>query len=87
MDYGQYVELQTKLESYFDSRYRKIDDCQEIVDKEGAKIAEITKEFAKFHEEVRVDIAKTNTRLNILIAILTAISVPILSLCVKMFFG
>ena len=55
--------------------------------KEAGKIDGLKDDFARFREEVRVDRAKTNTRLNILIAILSTLAVPIVGVCVKLLFG
>lgn len=76
MEHAEYLELQNQLQDHFDGRYRKIDDCDELVEKEANKIDLLTVEFAK-----------SNTKLNILIAILSTIAVPILSVCIKMLFG
>lgn len=76
MEHAEYLELQNQLQDHFDGRYRKIDDCDELVEKEANKIDLLTVEFAK-----------SNTKLNILIAILSTIAVPILSVCVKTLFG
>jgi hypothetical protein len=62
-------------------------DCEENRSKEAGKIDGLKEEFARLREEVRVDRAKTNTRLNILIAILSTLAVPIVGVCVKLLFG
>ena len=64
-----------------------IDDCEESRNKETSKIDGLKEEFTRLREEVRVDRAKTNTRLNILIAILSTLAVPIVGVCVKLLFG
>ena len=64
-----------------------ITDCEESRSKEAGKIDGLKEEFARLREEVRVDRAKTNTRLNILIAILSTLAVPIVGVCVKLLFG
>lgn len=76
MDHTEYVELKTQLQSEFDGRYVLIEDCEKTVKEESKKIDRLTVEFAK-----------SNTKLNILIAILSAIAVPILGVCVKLLFG
>lgn len=53
-----------------------IDDCEKTVSEESKKIDRLTAEFAK-----------SNTKPNILIAILSTIAVPIVGVCVKMLFG
>lgn len=86
MDHSEYLELKNQLQVEFDARYKQIIDCETDRRSELDKIDELKEEFSRLREEVRVDRAKTNTRLSILIAILSAISVPIISVCVKMLF-
>ena len=76
MNHAEYVELKDQLQSEFDGRYVLIEDCDRTVKEESKKIDRLTVEFAK-----------SNTKLNILIAILSAIAVPILGVCVKLLFG
>lgn len=76
MEHAEYVELKTQLQSEFDGRYVLIEDCEKTVKEESKKIDRLTVEFAK-----------SNTKLNILIAILSTIAVPIIGVCVKMLFG
>lgn len=83
MDHDEYVDLQNQLQDHFDGRYRKIDDCDEKIKAEEGKILELQDKYA----DVRVELAKTNTRLSIVIAILSAIAVPLLALCVKLLFS
>jgi hypothetical protein len=87
MNHAEYVELKDQLQSEFDGRYVLISDCEENRSKETSKIDGLKEEFSRLREEVRVDRAKTNTRLNILIAILSALAVPIVGVCVKLLFG
>lgn len=87
MDHAEYVELKNQLQSEFDGRYVLIEDCEENRNKEAGKIDGLKEEFSRLREEVRVDRAKTNTRLNILIAILSTLAVPIVGVCVKLLFG
>ena len=87
MDHADYLELKNQLQSEFDGRYVLIVDCEESRTKEAGKIDGLKEEFAQLREEVRVDRAKTNTRLNILIAILSTLAVPIVGVCVKLLFG
>lgn len=87
MNHAEYVELKDQLQSEFDGRYVLIVDCEENRNKESGKIDGLKEEFSRLREEVRVDRAKTNTRLNILIAILSALAVPIVGVCVKLLFG
>ena len=76
MEQSEYIKLQAQLQDHFDGRYVKIEDCEKTVEREANKIDLLTVEFAK-----------SNTKLNILIAILSTIAVPILGVCVKMLFG
>ncbi len=76
LDHKEYIVLQNQLQDHFDARYVQIEDCEKIVKEETKKIDRLTVEFAK-----------SNTKLNILIAILSAIAVPIVGVCVKLLFG
>lgn len=76
MEHSEYIKLQAQLQDHFDGRYVQISDCEKTVEREANKIDLLTVEFAK-----------SNTKLNILIAILSTIAVPILSVSVKMLFG
>jgi hypothetical protein len=76
MNHAEYVELKDQLQSEFDGRYVLIEDCEKTVKEESKKIDRLTVEFTK-----------SNTKLNILIAILSAIAVPIIGVCVKLLFG
>ena len=87
IDHAEYMELKNQLQSEFDGRYVLIVDCEENRSKETSKIDGMKEEFSRLREEVRVDRAKTNTRLNILIAILSTLAVPIVGVCVKLLFG
>ena len=87
IDHAEYVELRNQLQSEFDGRYVLVEDCEKSRETETSKIDGLKEEFARLREEVRVDRAKTNTRLNILIAILSTLAVPIVGVCVKLLFG
>ena len=87
MEHADYIELKNQLQSEFDGRYVLVEDCEENRNKETSKIDGLKEEFARLREEVRVDRAKTNTRLNILIAILSTLAVPVVGVCVKLLFG
>ena len=76
MGHDEYLELQIQLQDHFDGRYVQIEDCEKSMTAEGEKVDRLAIEFAK-----------SNTKLNILIGILSAIAVPILGVCVKMLFG
>ena len=87
LGHNEYVELKNQLQNEFDGRYVLIEDCEKTKEGESSKIDSLKEEFARLREEVRVDRAKTTTRLNILIAILSALAVPIVGVCVKLLFG
>lgn len=87
MDHADYVELKNQLQIEFDARYKQISNCEEDRRSENNKIDGLKEEFTRLREEVRVDRAKTNTRLNILIGILSTLAVPIVGVCVKLLFG
>ena len=87
MEHADYIELKNQLQSEFDGRYVLIEDCEDNRNKEAGKIDGLKEEFSRLREEVRVDRAKTNTRLNILIAILSTLAVPIVGVCVKLLLG
>ena len=87
IDHADYIELKNQLQSEFDGRYVLIEDCEKARQGESSKIDGLKDEFARLREEVRVDRAKTNTRLNILIGILSTLAVPIVGVCVKLLFG
>ena len=87
MEHADYVELKNQLQSEFDGRYVLVEDCEKSRETETSKLDGLKEEFTRLREEVRVDRAKTNTRLNILIAILSTLAVPIVGVCVKLLFG
>ena len=76
MEHQEFIEIQNQMQDHFDGRYVKIEDCESTVEKEEQKIDRLTIEFAK-----------SNTKLNILIGILSAIAVPIIGVCVKLLFN
>ena len=76
MQHADYVELKTQLQIEFDGRYVLIEDCERTVKEESKKIDKLALEFAK-----------SNTKLNILIALLSAIAAPIIGMCVKSLLG
>jgi hypothetical protein len=83
MEHREYIKLQNQLQDHFDGRYRKIDDCNETVEGERKKIEKLENSIT----ELKIEQVKTNTRLAILIGILSTIAIPILALCVKLLFG
>ena len=83
MEHKEYIKLQNQLQDHFDGRYRKIDDCNETVEGERKKIEKLENSIT----ELKIEQVKTNTRLAILIGILSTIAIPILALCVKLLFG
>ena len=87
MGHADYIELKNQLQSEFDGRYVLVEDCEKSRETETSKIDGLKEEFSRLREEVRVDRANTTTRLNILIAILSTLAVPIVGVCVKLLFG
>ena len=83
MEHSEFLKLQAQLQDHFDGRYRQIEDCEETVKTEDNKIEKLRNSIM----ELKVEQAKTNTRLAILIGILCAIAVPLVSVCVKSLFG
>ncbi len=59
-----------------DARYRKIEDCDEISGLSEDK-----------HHQLELTVAKGNTKLDILIGILTTIAIPVVGVCIKYLFG
>lgn len=76
MDEIDYERLKARLTESFDSRYRKIVDCDDI--------KEETQEDVK---SLRIDLTKGITKLDILIGILGTLAVPVIAVCVKNLFG
>lgn len=76
MEHETYVELKEQLQRDFDGRYVQITQCASTIKEEDAKIDEMMLEFTK-----------SNTKLNILIGILSTIAVPILAICINLLFG
>lgn len=87
MEHAEYLKLQNQLQDHFDGRYKQLLQCDEDRKSEANRIDELKEEFSRLREEFRVDRAKTNTRLSILIGILSAIAVPVVGVCVKMILG
>ena len=83
LEHSEYIKLQDQLQDHFDGRYRKIDDCNETIENERKKIEKLENTIT----ELKIEQVKTNTRLAILIGILSTIAIPILALCVKLLFG
>ncbi len=76
MNHEEYMELKNQLVGELDGRYVRIDNCSRHIREEDEKIDKLTLEFAK-----------SNTKLNIMIGIMSAIAVSLLSVCVKLLFG
>lgn len=72
-------ELQKLLDiliKFFDSRYRKINDCNDITDAADQR-----------QDKLEIRFAEGITKLNILIAILSMLAAPVIGVCVKYLFG
>ena len=76
MEHSEYIKLQAQLQDHFDGRYRKIDDCDEIV---GGFRKTITK------DNVRLAVIEQQNKL--ILWVLGAIGAGIITMLVKMFFG
>ena len=76
MEHGEYIKLQEQLQDHFDGRYRKIDDCDEIV---GGFQKSINK------DNVRLAVIEQQNKL--MLWVLAAISGGIITMLIKMFFG
>lgn len=83
IEHEDYIELEKQLQNYFDGRYRKIFDCKELIETEDEKIEKIKDTI----NGMKIEQVKTNTRLGIVIGILSAIAVPLLGICIKVLFG
>ena len=76
MEHSEYIELKEQLQQEFDGRYRKIDDCDEIV-----------KGFRKSINNDNVRLAVIEQQNKLMLWILAAVSGGIIAMLVKMFFG
>lgn len=76
MEHSEYVKLKEQLQQEFDGRYRKIDDCDEIVN--------------GFHKSINKDnvrLAVIEQQNKLMLWILAAVSGGIITMLIKMFFG
>lgn len=71
-----FEKLKPLLDEHNDLIYKRLEDCDKTVEKEEAKIDNMT-----------IELTKINTTLKMLIAILGAIAVPILAVAVKLLFS
>lgn len=76
MEHSEYLKLKEQLEREFDGRYRKIDDCDEMVN--GFQKS-ITK------DDIRLAVIEQQNKL--MLWVLAAISGGIITMLIKMFFG
>lgn len=76
MEHEEYLQLQAQLQDHFDGRYRKIDDCDDIVDALEKKVSK---------DNVRLAVIEQQNKL--MLWILAAVSGGIITMLVKMFFG
>lgn len=65
-----------EIERILDDRYVKRKDCEQTVRTEDGRIT-----------KMELKLENVNTKLGIMIAILSAIGVPVIALCVKLLFG
>ena len=76
MEHSEYIKLKDQLQQDFDGRYRKIDDCDEIVN--------------NFHKSINNDnvrLAVIEQQNKLMLWILAAASGGIITMLIKMFFG
>ena len=86
-NHDEYVELRDQLQSEFDGRYKQINECEKTVEKEDEKIEKIFNDITQMRQDfslLRIERAKDSTKLSIVIAILCAIAVPLVSVCIKL---
>ena len=76
MEHSEYIKLKEQLQQEFDGRYRKIEDCDEIV---GGFQKSINK------DNVRLAVIEQQNKL--MLWILAAVSGGIITMLIKMFFG
>ena len=76
MEHSEYLKLQNQLQDHFDGRYRKIDDCDEMVDN-----------FQKNINKDNVRLAVIEQQNKLMLWVLAAISGGIITMLIKMFFG
>ena len=76
MEHGEYLKLQAQLQDHFDGRYRKIGDCEEIVEP-------IKKSLNSDYTRLAV-IEQQN---KLILWVLTAVGGGIITMLIKMFFG
>lgn len=71
-----------RIKEIGDGRWRKIEDCEETVERSESADKIIQADI----NSLKINFAKSNTKLSILIAILTAIAGPLISVCIKFLF-
>lgn len=79
----EFERLYDQIDKRFAEKYVKKDDCNKNIDDEHKKIERLNNTITG----LKVDIAKLSTKLGILIAIASAIAVPVISLSIKLLFG
>jgi hypothetical protein len=76
MEHGEYLKLQAQLQDHFDGRYRKIDDCEEVV-------SGFEKNLNK--DNVRLAVIEQQQRINNWLTL--GIASGIVALVIKVFLG
>lgn len=76
MEHSEYVELKDQLQNEFDGRYRKITDCNDIVDSISKKVS---------NDNVRLAVIEQQQRINNWLTL--AIAGGIVALVIKVFLG
>lgn len=76
MEHSEYLKLQNQLQDHFDGRYRKIEDCEELI-----------KPIQKGLNSDNTRLAVIEQQNKLILWVLAAIGGGIITMLVKMFFG
>ena len=76
MEHSEYLKLQAQLQDHFDGRYRKIEDCDDIVEALDKKVTK---------DNVRLAIIEQQQKINNWLTL--AIAGGIIALVIKVFLG
>jgi hypothetical protein len=76
MEHSEYLKLQEQLQDHFDGRYRKIADCDDLVDAIDKKVS---------RDNVRLAVIEQQQKVNNWLTL--AIAGGIIALVIKVFLG
>lgn len=76
MDHKEYLKLQDQLQDHFDGRYRKINDCKELIEPLQKNI---------HADNTRLAVIEQQNKL--ILWVLAGVGSGIITMLVKMFFG